>query len=48
VRGGRQRVWSAVTNWHPAEPLRFSLEYGHADIAGGKAPRSLNFVAVRG
>jgi phosphate-selective porin OprO/OprP len=48
VRGGRQRVWSAVINWYPAEPLRFSLQYSHADVAGGKAPRSLNFVAVRG
>jgi phosphate-selective porin OprO and OprP len=48
VRGGQQRVWSAVINWYPAEPLRFSLEYGHADVAEGKAPRSLNFVALRG
>jgi phosphate-selective porin OprO and OprP len=48
VRGGRQRVWSAVINWYPAEPLRFSLEYAHADVAGGEAPRSLNFVTLRG
>jgi phosphate-selective porin OprO and OprP len=48
VQGARQRVWSAVINWYPAEPLRFSLEYGHADIAGGEAPRSLNFAILRG
>jgi phosphate-selective porin OprO and OprP len=48
VRGGRQRVSAAVINWYPADPLRFSLEYAHADVAGGEAPRSLNFVALRG
>jgi phosphate-selective porin OprO/OprP len=48
VRGGQQRVSSAVINWYPVESLRFSLEYAHADVVGGKAPRSLNFVALRG
>ncbi len=48
VRGGRQRVWTAGISWYPVDPLRFILQYQHADIAGGNAPRSLNAVAVRG
>lgn len=47
VQGGRQNVWTAGVNWYPTEPLRFSLEYEHADVAGGKAPRSLNAIAMR-
>jgi phosphate-selective porin len=47
VQGGRQNVWTAGVNWYPTEPLRFSLEYEHADLAGGKAPRSLNAIAMR-
>ena len=47
VRGGRQRTWTTGISWYPADPLRFSLQYQHADVAGGAAPRSLDAVAVR-
>lgn len=48
VRGGRQRVWSASAIWSPVAPLRLLLQYQHAAVAGGPAPRRLNAVAVRG
>lgn len=48
IRGGRQRVWTAGVSWYPVDPLRFVLQYEHADIAGGQAPRSLDAVAFRG
>lgn len=48
VRGGRQQVWTAGISWYPAEPLRFILQYQHADVAGGAAPRRLDAVAARG
>jgi phosphate-selective porin len=47
IGGGRQRVWAAVANWYPADPLRFTLQYEHADIAGGPSPRSFDAVAAR-
>jgi len=48
VRGGRQRVWTTGISWYPVDPLRFTLQYEHADITGGSAPRTLNAVAARG
>lgn len=48
VRGGRQHVWTAGVNWYPLEPVRFTLEYQHASVAGGREPRDLNAVALRG
>ena len=47
VRGGVQRIWTAGINWWPVEPIRFSLQYEHADIDGGRSPRSINLVAGR-
>lgn len=47
LSGGRQQVYSAVVNWWPVEPLRFSLTYEHANITGGPSPRFLNAVAGR-
>ena len=46
-QGGRQAVWPAALNWYPRTPLRFTLEYGHARVQGGAAPRSFDFVAGR-
>ena len=48
VRGGEQRVWTAGVSWYPREHLRLILEYQHAAVTGGEAPRSLDAVAVRG
>jgi phosphate-selective porin OprO/OprP len=48
IHGGRQAVWTTGLSWYPAKPLRFMLEYQHADISGGTAPRSLSAVALRG
>lgn len=48
VQGGRQHVWTAGMNWHPWEPLKFTLQYQHATVDGGRAPRSLDAVALRG
>jgi len=48
VHGGRQRVWTAGVSWYPIDPLRFVLQYQHANIAGGAAPRSFDAVAARG
>lgn len=48
LRGGRQRVWMTGVSWYPLDLLRFTLQYEHADITGGSAPRSLNAVAARG
>ena len=47
IRGGHQTVLSAVANWWPAEPLRVSLEYLNAHIAGGPSPRTSNALAAR-
>ncbi len=47
VRGGVQRIWTAGVNWWPVEPIRFSLQYEHADIDGGRSPRSIDIVAGR-
>lgn len=47
VRGGQQRVWSAVANWRPIDELRFALQYEHASVDGGQTPRSLHAVAAR-
>ena len=47
VRGGRQHIWTAGVNWYPVEPLRFTLEYEHANIDGGRSPRSFDAVATR-
>ena len=47
VRGGRQNVVSAGVNWWPIEPVRVSLMYEHADVSGGRSPRSLDAVAGR-
>lgn len=46
-QGGRQSVWSANLSWYPLDPLRLVLEYGHARVQGGAAPRTLDFVATR-
>ena len=48
IRGGRQAVWTTGLSWYPVEPLRVMLQYEHADISGGPAPRSLSALAVRG
>lgn len=49
VRGDRQHVWTAGSSGYPADALlRFVLQYQRADIVGGRAPRSLNAVPVRG
>lgn len=48
IEGGQQRVWTVGLNWFPVQPLRLALEFEHAAITGGKAPRDLNAVAVRG
>ena len=48
VRGGRQRVWTAGVSWYPTDELRLMLQYQHADVTGGEAPRSLSAVAIRG
>ena len=47
VRGGQERIWSAIVNWRPAEALRFGLQYEHANVDGGTAPRRFDAVAVR-
>lgn len=47
VHGGRQGVWAAGVNWYPAQPLRFTVQYQHADVTGVAAPRSLNAVTAR-
>ncbi len=38
VRGGQERIWLAIVNWRPIEPLRFGLQYEHANVDGGSAP----------
>jgi len=48
IRGGRQAVWTAGLSWYPINPLRVMLQYEHADISGGPAPRSLSALALRG
>lgn len=48
VRGGGQTVWSAGVNWYPVEPLKFALQYQHADVTAVAAPRRLDAVALRG
>ena len=47
VAGGRQSVVSAVANWWPVAPVRLSLLYEHATIAGGPSPRTLDAVGGR-
>ncbi len=47
VRGGRQHVWTAGVSWYPVDPLRVVLQYQHANVDGGRSPRSLNAVAGR-
>ena len=47
VDGGREGIWSAVLNWRPAKPLRFSLQYEHANVVGGPLPRHFDAVAGR-
>lgn len=47
VQGGRERIWSAVLNWRPVELLQFALQYEHANVDGGRAPRRFDAVAVR-
>ena len=32
VRGGRQTVWTAGVSWYPVDPLKFTLQYQHADV----------------
>ena len=48
VRGGRQTVWAAGVSWYPLDPLKFTLQYQHADITAVAAPRRLDAVALRG
>ena len=48
VRGGRQTVWSAGVSWYPVDPLRFTLQYQHADITAIAVPRRLDAIALRG
>ena len=48
VRGGQERIWSAIVNWRPVEALRFGLQYEHANVEGVDTPRRFDAVAVRG
>ena len=48
VRGGRQAVWAAGASWYPLDPMKFTLQYQHADITAVAAPRRLDAVALRG
>jgi phosphate-selective porin OprO/OprP len=47
VGGGRQKIVSAVANWWPVAPVRLSLLYEHATVAGGPSPRTLDAVGGR-
>ncbi len=47
-RGGRQAVWAAGVSWYPLDPLKFTLQYQHADVTAVAAPRRLDAVALRG
>ena len=48
VRGGRQTVWTAGVSWYPVEPLRFTLQFEHADVTATATPRQLDAIALRG
>lgn len=48
IHGGRQTVWTAGVSWYPVEPLKFTLQYQHADVTAVAAPRQLDAIALRG
>lgn len=48
VQGGRQTVWTAGVSWYPVDPLRFTLQYQHADVTATATPRQLDALALRG
>ena len=48
VQGGRQTVWTAGVNWYPVDPLKFTLQYQHADVTATATPRRLDALALRG
>ncbi len=48
IRGGRQTVWSAGVSWYPVDPLKFTLQYEHADVTANAETRQLHAIAVRG
>jgi hypothetical protein len=35
-------------SWYPVEPLKFTLQYQHADVTAVAAPRQLDAIALRG
>lgn len=48
IQGGRQTVWTTGLSWYPVDSLRVIVQYEHANVSGGPAPRNFSVLAIRG